>query len=70
MVAGILTEQLRARLDMDDEEFADTVTFLSWGVVGLLGAIADGDPPLPAAETYARLERLIGPGLAGRIRSE
>jgi AcrR family transcriptional regulator len=70
MVAGILTEQLRARLDMDDEEFADTVTFLSWGVVGLLGAIADGDPPLSAADAYARLEHLIGPGLAGRIRSE
>ncbi|MEU0500209.1 TetR/AcrR family transcriptional regulator [Nocardia sp. NPDC005998] len=68
MVEEILTEQLAGRLDMDDDEFAVTVTFLSWGVVGLLGSIADADPPLPAAETYQRLTDLVGPGLERRVR--
>ncbi|WP_433729121.1 TetR/AcrR family transcriptional regulator [Nocardia sp. CA-129566] len=68
MVEEILTEQLSGRLDMDDDEFAVTVTFLSWGVVGLLGSIADADPPLPAAETYRRLTDLVGPGLERRVR--
>lgn len=67
MVEEILTEQLSGRLDMDDDEFAVTTTFLSWGVVGLLGSIADADPPLPAAETYRRLMDLVGPGLEQRV---
>ncbi|MEV5836654.1 TetR/AcrR family transcriptional regulator [Nocardia sp. NPDC052112] len=67
MVEEILTEQLSGRLEMDDDEFAVTMTFLSWGVVGLLGSIADAEPPLPAAETYRRLEDLIGPGLTSRV---
>lgn len=67
MVEEILVEQLSDRLDMDDDEFAVTMTFLSWGVVGLLGSIADADPPLPAAETYRRLTDLIGPGLERRV---
>ncbi|MFI6042086.1 TetR/AcrR family transcriptional regulator [Nocardia sp. NPDC051321] len=69
MVAEILAERLATRLDMDDAEFESTVTFLSWGVVGVLGAIADADPPMAPTEAYQRLERLIGPGLSGRVRS-
>lgn len=69
MVAAVLNEQLSERLDMDDAEFDATVTFLAWGVTGLLGAIADADPPIPAAAAYRRLERLIGPGLACRVRA-
>ncbi|MFI6171000.1 TetR/AcrR family transcriptional regulator [Nocardia sp. NPDC051052] len=69
MVAEILAERLAARLDMDDAEFESTVTFLSWGVVGVLGAIADADPPMAPTEAYQRLERLIGPGLSGRVRA-
>ncbi len=69
MVAEILAERLAEQLDMDEAEFAATVTFLSWGVVGILGAIADADPPLSPTEAYRRLVQLIGPGLSGRVRS-
>ncbi|WP_246002903.1 TetR/AcrR family transcriptional regulator [Nocardia tenerifensis] len=69
MVAEILAERLAERLDMDEAEFDATVTFLSWGVVGVLGAIADADPPVAPAEAYRRLEQLVGPGLSGRVRS-
>ncbi|WP_063821151.1 TetR/AcrR family transcriptional regulator [Nocardia araoensis] len=68
MVAQILAERLRARLTMPEDEFATTVTFLSWGVVGLLGAIAEGHPPLSAEAAYQQVIRLIGPGLTGRAR--
>ncbi|WP_405159887.1 TetR/AcrR family transcriptional regulator [Nocardia sp. NBC_01499] len=69
MVAEILAERLAELLDMDEAEFDSTVTFLSWGVVGVLGAIADADPPVAPTEAYQRLEQLIGPGLSGRVRS-
>ncbi|MFI9507421.1 TetR/AcrR family transcriptional regulator [Nocardia sp. NPDC052566] len=69
MVAEVLTEQLAGRLDMSETEFAATVTFLAWGVVGLLGAITESEPPLPPAEAYDRLEMLVGPGLSGRVRT-
>ncbi|MEU2037913.1 TetR/AcrR family transcriptional regulator [Nocardia niwae] len=68
MVAQILAERLGDRLAMPEDEFATTVTFLSWGVVGLLGAIAEPHPPLSAEEAYHRLVRLVGPGLADRAR--
>ncbi|BDT93411.1 TetR family transcriptional regulator [Nocardia sputorum] len=68
MVAQILAERLGERLAMPEDEFATTVTFLSWGVVGLLGAIAEPHPPLSAEEAYHRLMRLVGPGLADRAR--
>ncbi|MFQ6397040.1 TetR/AcrR family transcriptional regulator [Nocardia sp. KC 131] len=68
MVAAILTEQLSKRLDMDEKELTTTVTFMSWGVTGLLGAIADTETPLSATEAYQRFEQLIGPGLVGRVR--
>lgn len=68
MVAQILAERLEHRLDMPEDEFTTTVTFLSWGVVGLLGAIAEGTPPLSAEEAYHRVVGLIGPGLTDRAR--
>ncbi|WP_063050290.1 TetR/AcrR family transcriptional regulator [Nocardia arthritidis] len=67
MVAQILAERLRERLTMPEDEFATTVTFLSWGVVGLLGAIAEPHPPLSAAEAYRQLVRLVGPGLRDEV---
>ncbi|MGK8511195.1 TetR/AcrR family transcriptional regulator [Nocardia asiatica] len=67
MVAQILAERLRDRLSMPEDEFATTVTFLSWGVVGLLGAIAEPHPPLSAEDAYRRLVRLVGPGLSGEV---
>ncbi|WP_069161254.1 TetR/AcrR family transcriptional regulator [Nocardia altamirensis] len=69
MVADILTEHLSELLDMDEAEFAATMTFLSWGIVGVLGAIADADPPIAPAEAYQRLEQLIEPGLSSRVRT-
>ncbi|MEU8895315.1 helix-turn-helix domain-containing protein [Nocardia sp. NPDC048505] len=68
VLADLLTERLGDRLELDAAELAATVTFLSWGVVGLLGAIAQQDPPTPPREAYRRLNQLAGPGLraAGR----
>ncbi|MEU7763799.1 helix-turn-helix domain-containing protein [Nocardia sp. NPDC049190] len=70
MVAEILAERMRDRLDMPEAEFATTITFLSWGVIGLLGAIAEPDLPLSAEEAYERFARLVGPGLASRVRPD
>ncbi|MCP2320419.1 transcriptional regulator, TetR family [Nocardia amikacinitolerans] len=70
MVGRVLTEQLFGRFAMDDEEFTAMVNFLSWGVAGTLGAIADADPPIPAEVAYRRLETLLGPGLAARTLSQ
>ncbi|MGK8521228.1 TetR/AcrR family transcriptional regulator [Nocardia asteroides] len=70
MVAQILAERLRDRLSTPEDEFATTVTFLSWGVVGLLGAIAEPHPPLSAEEAYRRLLRLVGPGLLEETRDD
>ncbi|MFG3616441.1 TetR/AcrR family transcriptional regulator [Nocardia sp. NPDC047654] len=66
MVAQILAERLRDRLAMPEDEFATTVTFLSWGIVGLLGAIAEGHPPLSAEDAYRRVISLVGHGLTER----
>lgn len=68
MVAQILAERLRDRLAMPEDEFATTVTFLSWGVVGLLGSIAEGRPPLSAEDAYRRVIGLIGHGLTEQAR--
>ncbi|MEU7629882.1 TetR/AcrR family transcriptional regulator [Nocardia sp. NPDC049220] len=69
IVAEIIAERLRDQLDMSEAEFSAIMTFLSWGVIGLLGAIAEADPPLAADEAYQRLTRLVGPGLTNRVRS-
>ncbi|MFI2283695.1 TetR/AcrR family transcriptional regulator [Nocardia beijingensis] len=66
VVMEVLGEQLRDRLELPPAEVATTVTFLSWGVTGLLNAIAEADPPLSADEAYRRLVHLVGPGLSSR----
>ncbi|MGQ4597926.1 TetR family transcriptional regulator [Nocardia sp. R6R-6] len=68
MVAQILNERLGDQLAMLEDEFTTTVTFLSWGVVGMLGAIAEPNPPLSAEEAYQHLLQLVGPGLTSRAR--
>ncbi|MGN2635176.1 TetR/AcrR family transcriptional regulator [Nocardia takedensis] len=74
MVAKILAERLTVTFDVDERELAAPLTFLSWGIVGLLGMIVDADPPLTAADAYRRLEDLVAPGLEkslhGRDRAE
>ncbi|MEU2033572.1 TetR/AcrR family transcriptional regulator [Nocardia amamiensis] len=70
MVGQILAERLGDRLAMPEEEFTTTVTFLSWGVVGMLGAIAEPHPPLSADEAYQHLIQLVGPGLSSRVRGD
>ncbi len=67
VVMEVLGEQLRDRLELPPAEVATTVTFLSWGVTGLLNAIAEADPPLSADEAYRRLVHLVGPGLSSRV---
>ncbi|MFC9893341.1 TetR/AcrR family transcriptional regulator [Nocardia sp. NPDC127579] len=66
VLGKILTERLADRLDLDEDELAATVTFLSWGVVGLLGGIAQADPPTHPRVAYRRLNQLAGPGLRAR----
>ncbi|MEV6277112.1 TetR/AcrR family transcriptional regulator [Nocardia sp. NPDC051832] len=68
VLAELLTEHLAERLDLDKAELAATVTFLSWGAVGLLGAIAQDDPPTPPREAYRRLTKLLAPGLRTQLR--
>ncbi|WP_330233680.1 TetR/AcrR family transcriptional regulator [Nocardia sp. NBC_00508] len=68
MVGQILAERLGDRLAMPEDEFTTTVTFLSWGVVGMLGAIAEPHPPLSAEEAYQHVVELVGPGLTSRVR--
>ncbi|MEV0294312.1 TetR/AcrR family transcriptional regulator [Nocardia sp. NPDC050710] len=68
MVAKILAERLADTFDVDEDDLAAPITFLSWGVVGLLGMIADADPPLTAADAYRQLEELVAPGLDDLVR--
>ncbi|MBH0778562.1 TetR/AcrR family transcriptional regulator [Nocardia bovistercoris] len=63
MVAKIIAERLTDTFDVEEDELAAPVTFLSWGIVGLLGMIADADPPLTAADAYRQLEDMVAPGL-------
>lgn len=67
VVTEVLGERLRERLQLPPAEVATTVTFLSWGVTGLLNAIAEAEPPLSADEAYRRLLLLVGPGLTSRV---
>ncbi|WP_280265794.1 TetR/AcrR family transcriptional regulator [Nocardia wallacei] len=66
MVAGMLADHLRDRLDMPDDEFADTIAFLSWGLVGLIRSVIDPAHPTPPDTAFRRFESLVGPGLAAR----
>lgn len=66
-ISSILSEQLAAALDMDDREFADTIAFLSWGLIGLLGSVIDPKTPTPPASAWRRFETLCTSGLGGRL---
>ncbi|MBF6455584.1 TetR/AcrR family transcriptional regulator [Nocardia cyriacigeorgica] len=66
-VRSILAEQLAGRLDMDDGEFSDTVAFLSWGVIGLLGSVIDPRAPTPPSTAWRRFEALCTSGLGSRL---
>ncbi|MBF6171744.1 TetR/AcrR family transcriptional regulator [Nocardia blacklockiae] len=68
MIAGMLGDHLRDRLDLPDDDFADTVAFLSWGLLGLIDAVIDPRRPTPPDVAFRRLEALTGPGLAARMR--
>ncbi|WP_280234453.1 TetR/AcrR family transcriptional regulator [Nocardia cyriacigeorgica] len=67
-VTSIVTEQLDGRLEMDQSEFADTVAFLSWGLIGLLESVIDTKDPTPPATSWKRFETLCTSGLADRMR--
>ncbi|MEU4341543.1 helix-turn-helix domain-containing protein [Nocardia sp. NPDC023852] len=66
-VADILHEHLDRRLDMPADELAGSITFLSWGLIGLLGSVIDQtDPTLPAT-AWRRFESLCTAGLARHV---
>jgi AcrR family transcriptional regulator len=67
-VTSIVTEQLDGRLEMDEGEFADTVAFLSWGLIGLLEPVIDTKAPTPPATAWRRFEMLCMSGLGDRLR--
>lgn len=66
--ADILAEHLADRLDMAPTEFDATITYLSWGLVGLLGEVADPGIARPPAQAYRLFQELVGKGLHGRLR--
>ncbi|WP_067900674.1 TetR/AcrR family transcriptional regulator [Nocardia vaccinii] len=68
MVAKTLTTHLTSRLDLPDDELADIVTFLSWGLLGLIDSVTDPAHPTPADAAYHRLMSLAGPGLTRHVR--
>ncbi|WP_233434661.1 TetR/AcrR family transcriptional regulator [Nocardia yamanashiensis] len=66
MYADLLTEHLGPRLGLPPRELAATVTFLSWGLLGLQEAVVDPRDPLTAAEAFRRFGELwAGSGYAG-----
>lgn len=67
MIAGMLADHFRERLDLPDEEFADTVAFVSWGLLGLIGAVIDPRRPTPPDAAFRRLEALVGPGISAYL---
>ncbi|MDT2006162.1 TetR family transcriptional regulator [Rhodococcus opacus] len=64
MVEEILAENLRGRLDIDDDEIDTTLTFLSWALVGVLGSIAEDS--VSASDAFSTFERRLGHGLSAR----
>ncbi|MFC9557628.1 TetR/AcrR family transcriptional regulator [Rhodococcus sp. NPDC056960] len=61
MVHDILVDHLRGRLAMDDDEFDTTLTFLSWGLIGVLGSVAE--EAVSADDAVSVFESLAGRGL-------
>ncbi|MCX4095402.1 TetR/AcrR family transcriptional regulator [Nocardia sp. alder85J] len=63
MAADILTDLLTGHLNEPPDDFADTVTYLSWALFGLLGAVADPARDLSPTAAYHRFHRLTTTGL-------
>jgi AcrR family transcriptional regulator len=64
MVHEILADHLRSRLTMDNHEFDTTLTFLSWGLSGILGSVAEES--VSASDAFSIFENLAGRGLLVR----
>ncbi|WP_067863526.1 TetR/AcrR family transcriptional regulator [Nocardia shimofusensis] len=60
VVGRLLTEQLAGRLTVTEDEFDTTITFLSWGVTGLLASIAESGGALTARAAYDTVTGLLG----------
>jgi AcrR family transcriptional regulator len=69
MYAEVLTEHLADRLGMESAEFDTTITFLSWGMFGLLTAVAQPGSTLTADEAFRRFRELAETGLTDRLRA-
>ncbi|WP_051132977.1 TetR/AcrR family transcriptional regulator [Nocardia paucivorans] len=67
-IATVLEEHFTARLRIPADELADTVTVLSWALIGVLGTIVDRTDPTPPAVAWRRFESFcrtgFGPALA------
>ncbi|MBB5914983.1 AcrR family transcriptional regulator [Nocardia transvalensis] len=68
MIANLLAEHLRGRLDMPDGELNATVEFLSWGLLAPIAAVIDPRDPITPETAFRQLEALAGPGLNARLR--
>lgn len=51
--------------ELVEELPGDTVAFLSWGLVGFLGAVIEPNDPVPPATAWQRFETLALYGLSG-----
>lgn len=60
VVGRLLTEQLAGRLAVGEDEFDTIITFLSWGVTGLLASIAESGGTLTARAAYDTVTGLLG----------
>ncbi|ONM48689.1 TetR/AcrR family transcriptional regulator [Nocardia donostiensis] len=65
-VASLLHEHLDSRLDMPADELDATITFLSWGLIGLLVSVIDCHSPTPPENAWRSFELLCRSGLAHR----
>ncbi|MCZ4581039.1 helix-turn-helix domain containing protein [Gordonia amicalis] len=61
VVERLLTEQMAGRLEVAEQDFAATIAFLSWGVVGMQAAIADSGGALTARRAYDIVAGLLSP---------
>lgn len=62
-VATILEEHFTDRARIPADELADTVAFLSWALIGVLGTIIDHTEPTPPAIAWRRFESFCRTGL-------
>lgn len=61
MVHEVLADHLYSRLARDTRDFETTLTILSWGLIGLLGSVAE--EAASASEAFSVFEKLAGRGL-------